>query len=100
EKTYLRVGRELPTEIGGGKGLEAEVVRLKGKARERLDIQSAKKVVHDGVADQHNVRNIVARDVGGKDQLVDQATDLLTDQATKLGFATLGRAEIHTAHHI
>ena len=52
------IGGQVPAEIAWGEALLAEMRRLEGHVRERLDVEPAKQVVHDGVADEQNFGNL------------------------------------------
>ena len=100
EKTHARLAGELPPQIPGAESLEAELLRLERVPRERLNIQPAEKVVHHGVAHHHYIRDFPFRNLGGKHQLLDQASDLLANQIAELLRAAFRHGKLHAAHDV
>ncbi len=75
-ETDHAIGRQVPTEIARGEALLGEMRRLEGYMRERLDVETAKQMVHNGVADEENFGDLRCAAAGeARDELAERGAD-------------------------
>jgi hypothetical protein len=94
------IAGQFPGKRCGGEGLKVEGDRSKGTAAQRFDIKPAKEMVHECVADDHDLFGHVAEGMNRAEEFGNQITDLPADEAGQGTLFARLTGKLDSAHDI